>query len=89
MLYLSQMDGSRESHGFGQPQWKACDRDFKAKGDVVTGLTGEVISVPIPAKADRDVPETPIKKGDTFYVLHYNRGGLLESVVGWQNHFCA
>ncbi|MGC2147829.1 MAG: hypothetical protein WA613_06385 [Candidatus Acidiferrales bacterium] len=46
-----------------------------AKGDVVTGLTGEVISVPIPAKADRDVPETPIKKGDTFYVLHYDGEG--------------
>lgn len=46
-----------------------------AKGDVVTGLTGEVISVPIPVKAERDIPETPIKSGDTFYVLHYDGEG--------------
>jgi hypothetical protein len=46
-----------------------------SKGDVVTGLTGEVISVPIPVKTDRDIPETPIKAGDTFYVLHYDGEG--------------
>src|ERR1039457_702107 len=28
------------------------------KGEAVTGLTGEVISVPIAVKADRDIPET-------------------------------
>lgn len=46
-----------------------------AKGDIVQGLTGKVISTPIPAKADLDIPETPIKKGDTFYVLHYEGEG--------------
>jgi hypothetical protein len=46
-----------------------------AKGDVVDGLTGKVISTPIVAKADRDIPETPIKMGDTFYVLHYGGEG--------------
>lgn len=46
-----------------------------AKGDIVTGLTGEVISEPIPFKSDRDVPDTPIKRGDTFYVLHYDGEG--------------
>jgi hypothetical protein len=46
-----------------------------SKGDNVSGLTGEVISLPVPAKADRDVPDTPIKKGDTFYVLHYDGEG--------------
>jgi hypothetical protein len=46
-----------------------------SKGDTVMGLTGEVISTPIPVVADRDVPETPIKKGDTFYVLHYEGEG--------------
>jgi hypothetical protein len=45
------------------------------KGDVVIGLTGEVISAPVPVKADRDVPETAIKKGDIFYVLHYDGEG--------------
>lgn len=44
-------------------------------GDIVRGLTGEVISVPVSMKADRDVPDTPIKKGDTFYVLHYDGEG--------------
>jgi hypothetical protein len=46
-----------------------------SKGEVVTGMTGEVISSPIAIKAGRDVPETPIKKGDTFYVLHYEGEG--------------
>jgi hypothetical protein len=45
------------------------------KGEVVDGLTGEVISEPVAAKAERDVPETPIKSGDTFYVLHYDGEG--------------
>lgn len=45
------------------------------KGDVIRGLTGTVISTPIAAKATRDIPETPIKKGDTFYVLHYEGEG--------------
>jgi hypothetical protein len=46
-----------------------------SRGDVVTGLTGETISTPIAVQADRDIPDTPIKKGDTFYVLHYNGEG--------------
>jgi hypothetical protein len=46
-----------------------------SKGDVVQGLTGQVISVPIAAKAERDIPETPIKSGDMFYVLHYEGEG--------------
>jgi hypothetical protein len=46
-----------------------------SKGDVVNGLTGQVISTPMAAKADRDIPDTPIKKGDTFYVLHYSGEG--------------
>lgn len=46
-----------------------------SKGAIVTGLTGEVISEPIPFKSDRDVPDTPIKRGDTFYVLHYDGEG--------------
>jgi len=46
-----------------------------SKGAVVTGLTGEVISEPIPIKTDRDVPRTPIRNGDTFYVLHYDGEG--------------
>jgi hypothetical protein len=46
-----------------------------SKGDVVFGLNGEVISTPVPVKADRDVPETAIKKGDIFYVLHYDGEG--------------
>jgi len=46
-----------------------------SEGDVVQGLTGKVISTPIAAKADRDIPETPIKAGDTFYVLHYEGEG--------------
>ncbi len=48
------------------------------KVDVVDGLTGKVISVPIAAKADRDIPETLIKMGDTFYVLHYEGEGYWE-----------
>lgn len=46
-----------------------------AKGETVTGLTGEVISVPVPVRADRDVPDTPIRNGDIFYVLHYDGEG--------------
>ncbi len=46
-----------------------------SKGDFVTALKGEVISKPIATKADRDIPETPIKTGDTFYVLHYEGEG--------------
>lgn len=49
--------------------------EMLAKGESVAGLTGEVISVPVAAQADRDVPETPIKRGDTFYVLHYDGEG--------------
>lgn len=45
-----------------------------SKGEVVSGLTGEVISIPITPKAD-DIPDTPIKTGDTFYVLHYDGEG--------------
>lgn len=46
-----------------------------SKGVVVTGLTGEVISEPIPFNSDRDIPDTPIKRGDTLYVLHYDGEG--------------
>lgn len=46
-----------------------------SKADVVDAITGRVISTPIAVKADRDIPETPIKIGDTFYVLHYNGEG--------------
>ena len=46
-----------------------------SRGAIVTGLTGEVISEPIPFKSDRDIPDTPIKRGDTFYVLHYDGEG--------------
>lgn len=42
-----------------------------SKGNVVKALTGEVISTPIETKADRNIPGTAIKRGDTFYVLHY------------------
>jgi hypothetical protein len=45
------------------------------KGEVVHGMTGEIISEPISVKANRDVPETHIKVGDTFYVLHYDGEG--------------
>lgn len=45
------------------------------KGESVQGLTGEVISTPVAVKADREIPETPIKAGDTFYVLHYDGEG--------------
>jgi len=45
------------------------------KDEVVHGLAGEVISTPIAAKVDREIPETPIKAGDTFYVLHYDGEG--------------
>ena len=45
-------------------------------GEIVEGITGEVRSAPIPVKADRDMSGTPIKAGDTYYVLHYNGEGL-------------
>jgi hypothetical protein len=45
-------------------------------GETVRGLTGEVISTPVAVKADREIPDTPIKPGDTFYVLHYEGEGV-------------
>jgi hypothetical protein len=45
------------------------------KGETVRGLTGEVISTPVAAKANREIPQTQIKPGDTFYVLHYEGEG--------------
>jgi hypothetical protein len=45
------------------------------KGDIVEGITGEVRSTPHPMKSDRDIPETEIKAGDVFYVLHYEGEG--------------
>ena len=46
-----------------------------SKGERVTALTGEVISKPFPMTAKGDIPDTPIKSGDTFYVLHpYGEG---------------
>jgi hypothetical protein len=47
-----------------------------SQSERVTALTGEVISKPIAAKANDDIPDTPIKKGDTFYILdYYGEGG--------------
>jgi len=46
------------------------------KGDAVQGLTGQVISTPVEAKAEQDIPATPIKSGDTFYILHYHGEGF-------------
>ena len=48
---------------------------FLREGDVVEGLTSEVISRPLAVKAEHNLPETPIKTGDTFYVLHYEGEG--------------
>jgi hypothetical protein len=45
------------------------------KGEIVEGVTGYVISNPVATKADRDIPETKIKIGDVFYVLHYDSIG--------------
>ena len=41
------------------------------KGEVVKALTGEVHSIPVRVTATHDIAETDIKKGDAFYVLHY------------------
>jgi hypothetical protein len=46
------------------------------KGEAVQGLTGQVISTPVEAQAERDVPATPIKASDTYYVLHYRGEGF-------------
>jgi hypothetical protein len=46
------------------------------KGETVQGLTGEVISTPVAVKADREIPQTQIKPGDTFYLLHYQGEGV-------------
>ena len=48
---------------------------FLREGDSVEGLTGEVISKPLAIKADRDIPKSEIKAGETFYVLHYEGEG--------------
>ncbi len=56
------------------------------KGEVVQGLTGEVISKPLAVKADHNIPAVragqsdadpgiSIPTGDTFYVLHYDGEG--------------
>jgi hypothetical protein len=45
------------------------------RGETVQGLTGEVISTPVAVKADRQIPDTAIKPGDIFYVLHYEGEG--------------
>lgn len=42
------------------------------QGETVDALTGDIISKPRLAKADQNVPGTPIKKGDSIYILHYN-----------------
>jgi hypothetical protein len=41
----------------------------------VRAITGQVESVPIPVQSNRDIPETPIRADDTFYVLHYEGEG--------------
>jgi hypothetical protein len=58
------------------------------KGDLVRGLTGEVISKPIAVRADHnfhtviedhgDTRNMTIPAGDTFYILHYEGEG------GWK-----
>jgi hypothetical protein len=45
------------------------------EGEIVEGVTGYVISNPVATKANRDIPETRIKTGDIFYVLHYDSIG--------------
>jgi hypothetical protein len=42
-----------------------------AKGTVVRGVTGWVIADPVRMVAGSDVLESPIRKGEVFYVLHY------------------
>jgi hypothetical protein len=58
-----------------KPQGKAKIADVAA-GTVVTGLTGEVISTPAVMVAARALDDTPIRKGDRFYVLHYSGEGF-------------
>jgi hypothetical protein len=71
------MDGRKSTTVFDQPNDQRVITVL-SKGAGVTGLTGEVISEPVAVKADRDIPETPIKAGDTFYVLHYDGEGVWE-----------
>jgi hypothetical protein len=74
----------------GTTLWNAPDGNAVVgslrKGDSVQGLTGEVISKPLAVKADHnipavsagqsvDAPDISIRKGDTFYVLHYDGEG--------------
>lgn len=47
-----------------------------AEGQTVRGITGEVISIPVAMKATHDMADTPIKKGDRFYRLHYAGEGF-------------
>ena len=75
MLHISTMDGCGGNYAFGSTG-RITSREQLSKGDVVQGLMGEVISIPIAAKADRDITDTPIKKGDTFYVLHLTEQGI-------------
>jgi hypothetical protein len=46
------------------------------KGQTVRGVTGEVISMPVPMVATSDLEGTPIKKGGRFYRLHYAGEGF-------------
>jgi hypothetical protein len=46
------------------------------KDEPVDGLTGEVHSIPLRAKANADFPEVELKAGDVFYVIHYSGEGV-------------
>src|SRR5450755_2963719 len=49
--------------------------DVKA-GVVVRGVTGQVISKPQRIVATKAFSDTPIKKGDVFYFIHYAGEGI-------------
>lgn len=47
-----------------------------AAGNTVHAITGEVISTPLRVVAPTSYADSPIKKGDAFYVLHYAGEGF-------------
>lgn len=58
-----------------RPQGKVKTADIPA-GVVVRGMTGEVISHPLAVTAIRAFEDTPIRKGGTYYLLHYAGEGF-------------
>src|SRR5882724_5618085 len=44
---------------------------YVAAGSTVHAITGEVISKPMRVVAEHAYADSPIKKGDVFYELHY------------------